>query len=288
MNKVGIYYAYWTNNWNTNFIPYVEKVSKLGFDILEVNSGTVTQMPPSEREQLKQAAIDANIELTYCIGLTKDYDIASDNGHVRENGIRFLKRSAKMLRDMGGKQLSGIIYGMWPGKLDGRYKSKKKALENSINSMKQVTPLLEDYGVFFNVEVVNRFEQFMLNTCQEALDYIDQVGSPNLKILLDTFHMNIEEDQIGDAIIAAGDKLGHLHIGENNRRPPGRGHIPWDDVSNALNHIQFQGAVVMEPFLMPGGEVGRDINVFRDMSVGYDLDNEAKKALGFIREKLAV
>ena len=287
MNKIGIYYAYWTHDWDADFVPYVEKVSQLGFDILEVNAGTVTNMSSSERQRLKNAAQKANIDLTYCIGLTKEYDVASDDASVRKNGIEFLKKSTEMLHEMGGKQLSGIIYGMWPGTLNEKYTSKEKALENSINSLEQITPILEDYDVYFNVEVVNRFEQFLMNTCEEGLQYLGKLGSPNVKMLLDTFHMNIEEDSIAGAIVKAEKKLGHLHIGENNRKPPGHGHIPWDELGAALKQIDFQGAVVMEPFLMPGGEVGRDIKVFRNiMSPGYDLDEEARKAVEFIRAKL--
>jgi D-psicose/D-tagatose/L-ribulose 3-epimerase len=65
--------------------------------------------------------------------------------------------------------------------------------------------------------------------------------------------------------------------------PPGYGRIPWGEIGAALRRIGYQGHVVMEPFLMPGGEVGRDIRVFRDMSVGLDLDEEAAKALQFTR-----
>jgi D-psicose/D-tagatose/L-ribulose 3-epimerase len=139
---------------------------------------------------------------------------------------------------------------------------KRPYVERSVASMKKAIKAAEDNNVFFNTEVVNRFEQFLMNTCDEAIAYVEAVDSPNAKILLDTFHMNIEENFIGEAIQKAGDKLGHLHIGENNRMPPGYG---------------------QEPFLMPGGEVGRDIKVFRDMSVGLELDDEARKALMFIR-----
>ena len=122
-----------------------------------------------------------------------------------------------------------------------------------------------------------------MNTCEEAVEYVEAVGSPNAKVMLDTFHMNIEEDFFGQAILRAGDNLGHFHIGENNRMPPGYGHIPWTEIGAALRDINYQGYVTMEPFLMPGGEVGRDIKVFRDLSEGMDLDAEARKALWFIR-----
>lgn len=156
-------------------------------------------------------------------------------------------------------------------------------VERSVASMKRAIKAAEGNSVVFNMEVVNRFEQFLINTCDEAIAYVEAVDSPNARILLDTFHMNIEESFVGEAIQKAGDKLGHLHIGENNRMPPGYGHIPWTEVAAALRKIDYQGYVVMEPFLTPGGEVGRDIKVFRDMSVDLDLDDEARKALMFIR-----
>src|SRR3972149_12239033 len=111
-----------------------------------------------------------------------------------------------------------------------------------------------------------------MNTCAEAVAYVEAVGSPNAHVMLDTFHMNIEEDFMGDAVLQAGDKLGHFHIGENNRLPPGYGHIPWTEVGAALGAIGYQGYVGLEPFLRPGGEVGRDIKGYRDLSLGMDLD----------------
>jgi len=285
MNKVGIYYAYWSHNWDVDFNEYVEKVSKIGFDILEVNSGTVTNMPNSDRDKLKRSAKEHNIELTFCIGLPPQYDIASEDEGVRNRGIDFLKKQAEMLKYMEAKELGGIIYGSWPAPPLENVTDKRRYLERSVESMKEVMKTVEDYDVFFNIEVVNRFEQYLINTCEEAVDYIERVGSDHCKILLDTFHMNIEEDSFHDAIVKAGDKLGHFHLGETNRKAPGRGRIPWDEIAAALKEIGYQGSIVMEPFLQPGGEVGRDIRVYRDLSVGVDLDEEAKRALDFVREK---
>lgn len=286
MNKVGIYYAYWTHHWDADFVPFVAKVKRLGFDILEVNSGTVTHMSNRERDRLKRAAERAGIELTYCIGLTSDYDLASPEAAVRKAGVAFLRQNAAMLRYMGHQQLGGIIYGSWPGKLpDGA--DKRAYLDRSVRSMKEVMKEVEDCGVFFNVEVVNRFEQFLLNTAQEAVAYVDRVGSRHCRVLLDSFHLNIEEDDIGQAIVATRGKLGHFHIGETNRRAPGRGRMPWDEIFGALKQINYAGAITMEPFLRPGGEVGRDISVYRDLREGLNLDREAKRALRFVRGKLA-
>jgi D-psicose/D-tagatose/L-ribulose 3-epimerase len=283
VSKIGIYYAYWTHDWDADFHPFVDKVADLGFDVLEVNAGTIARMTAEERKSLKAHADDKAIALSHCIGLPEQYDIASEDKAVRENGIAFLQKIARAIGEMGGGNLTGIIYSYWPGTLPEGETDTRPYFERSVVSMKEAIKAAADNDVFFCMEVVNRFEQFLLNTCDEAIAYVEAVGSPNARILLDTFHMNIEENFIGEAIEKAGDKLGHLHIGENNRMPPGYGHIPWTEVGNALRKINYERFVVMEPFVMPGGEVGRDIKVFRDMSVDLELDEEARKALLFIR-----
>ena len=287
MNKIGIYYAFWINDWNVDFHEYVDKVADLGFDILEVNAGTVANMTSDERKKLKAHADSKKIDLTYCIGLTHEFDIASADDATRKGGIEFLKKQARSVGEIGGGKVSGIIYSSWPATMPEGETDKRPYLDRSIASMKEAIKAAEENDVIFNVEVVNRFEQYLLNTAEEAVEYVKRVGSPNVKILLDTFHMNIEEDTISKAIETAGGYLGHVHIGENNRKPPGYGHIPWEELASALKRINYQGAIVMEPFLIPGGQVGRDIKVWRDMSVGVDLDEEARKAVTFIRKKLA-
>ncbi len=283
MNKIGIYYAYWTHEWAADFHPFIDKVAKLGFDVLEVHAGTIAEMSSAERQNLKAHAEDKGLELSYCMGLTQDYDIAAANKQIRQAGIAYLQKIAKALGEMGGGNLGGIIYGSWPATMPKDTTDKRPFVERSILSMQEAVKVAEDQAVIFNMEVVNRFEQFMLNTCAEALDYVAAVDSPNAKIMLDTFHLNIEEDFIAEAIVRAGKNLGHFHIGENNRMPPGYGHLPWTEIGRALRHIDYQGFVVMEPFLMPGGQVGSDIKVFRDLSKGLDLDEEARKALLFTR-----
>jgi D-psicose/D-tagatose/L-ribulose 3-epimerase len=283
MNKIGIYYAYWTHEWDADFHPFVDKVADLGFDILEVNAGTVGRMTAEERASLKAHAADRNISLTYCIGLPHEFDIAADDVEKQRRGIAYLQQMAAAVGEMGGGKIGGILYSSWPSTMPHGETDKRPYFERSVASMKEAVKAAEDNNVLFNMEVVNRFEQFLMNTCAEALEYVEAVGSPNVKILLDTFHLNIEEDFIGEALMRAGDKLGHVHIGENNRMPPGYGHIPWTEFGAALRQMNYTGDVVMEPFVMPGGQVGSDIKVFRDLSVGLDMDEEARKALLFMR-----
>lgn len=109
--------------------------------------------------------------------------------------------------------------------------------------------------------------------------------------MLDTFHMNIEEDSLIDAITASGSRLGHFHVGEANRKPPRPGRMPWSEIGKALKEIGYDGCVVMEPFVVPGGSVGRDVHVWRnlfpELSADY-LDKQAADSVKYLREQFEV
>jgi D-psicose/D-tagatose/L-ribulose 3-epimerase len=286
-NKIGIYYAYWTRDWDADFVPFLSKVKTLGFDVLEVNAGTIAAMSASERKRLREASEQTGVPMSCCIGLPPRSDMAGASAVTRRAGIAHLGSIADAMADCGIQRLGGIIHSCWPGSPAGRQGTRQQALQWSVGSMREAIKKAEDLDLIYHVEVVNRFEQFILNTAEEAVSYVAAVGSPNLKILLDTYHMNIEEDGFAQAIATAGAHLGHLHIGENNRKPPGRGHIPWAEIATALKGIGYEGWVVMEPFLKPGGEVGRDIRVHRDLMPLVDLDEEARRACAFVRSHLA-
>ena len=284
MNPIGIHFGYWTQHWDSEPIQFVKRAQKCGFDILEVNAPKITRMSDTERDALKGAAGDAGLGLTYSIGMTADMDLASEDAATRKKGVAFLQDVARTMKHMDGTVMAGVNYSSWPRKLlPGE--DKQVLTNRAVEGVREAIKAAEDCGVLFCVEVVNRFEQFIMNTAAEGIAFAERVGSPNCKIHLDTFHINIEEDSIGGAIVEAGAWLGHFHLGEPNRRPPGRGRMPWPEIFGALREINYQGALVMEPFLIPGGEVGRDIAVYRYLPGSDDLDGEAARSVQFVRSE---
>lgn len=283
MNKIGIFYAYWVRNWEADYHNYIDKAADIGFDVLELGVGDVIEMSLTDRKHLKQHAADRNLTLTYSVGLSPTMDPSSPDLSTREKSIEYLKKICGKLGDLGGGDLGGVTYSSWPASMPAGESDKKPYFERSMESMKRVVRSAEENNVTFHLEVTNRYEGYLLTSCSEAVDYVDAINSPNVKILLDTFHMNIEEDFFYEAILKAGNRLGHFHIGENNRMPPGYGHIPWAEIGSAFRQINFTGCVVMEPFILPGGTIGQDIKLYRDLSQNLDLDQEARKALQFIR-----
>ncbi len=285
--KYGVYFAYWESSWDVNFEKYVHKVKKLGFDILEVAALGLVNLPDEKLERLKQLAEQHNVILTAGIGLPKEYDVSSSDATVRRNGIAFMKKVMDAMYQAGIDRVGGTVYSYWPADYSHPF-DKPTARKYSMESVKELAEYARQYDITLLIETLNRFEQFLLNDAEEAVSYVKEVDEPNVKVMLDTFHMNIEEDNIADAIRYTGDHLGHLHIGEANRKVPGKGSMPWKEIGQALKDIHYDGYVVMEPFVKTGGQVGQDIKVWRDLSgnaTEEQLDRELAESLVFVKKK---
>ena len=246
------------------------------------------EMDKEKLLSLKKLADECGIELTYSLGLDPAYDVSSADENVRRGGVDYLQRIVEKIGIMDGKLLSGVSYAGW-GSPNYIVNDKTAIIERSKKSMRDIVKTAENYGVTYCVEAVNRFEGCVINTAQEALDYVKDIDSPNIGVLLDTYHMNIEECSIGDAIRLVGDKLTSFHTGENNRMAPGRGHLDWDEIFGALADIHYTGRIVSEPFVMMGGEVGRDIKVWRNLvddTTESGIDAEATFLLNFTKNML--
>ena len=288
MNKLGIFMNIWEKNWDADHAKYIKKVADIGFDILEFQAQPLLEMSDDKIRSLRALADEVGIELTYSLGLDPAYDVSSLDETKRKGGVEYLQNIIKKMKVGGGTLLSGVSYAGW-GTPNVVMDDKSAYLKQSIKSMREIIKTAEDCGVTYCVEAVNRFETCIINTAKEALDYVAEIDSPNIGVLLDTYHMNIEENSIGDAIRLVGDKLTSFHTGENNRTAPGRGHLDWDEIFGALADINYKGRIISEPFVMMGGEVGRDIHVFRDLVDNPSearIDEEAAYLLNFEKEML--
>src|SRR5258708_20902873 len=187
MNPIGIHFGYWTQYWSSDPLDFVTRAKKCGFDVLEVNAPKVTLMSKAERDKLKAAAADAGLTLTYSIGMTSDMDLVSEEPVVRKKGIAFLQDLSKAMNYMGGRVMAGINYSSWPRKLlPGE--DKRGFTDRAIAGVKEAIKPTEDNDVLFCVEVVNRFEQFMMNTAEEGVASAQRVCRPDCKKQPHTLH----------------------------------------------------------------------------------------------------
>ena len=284
--KYGIYYAFWENQWGGDYRKYSGKAAALGFDILEISCASISNMTGSQISELSRMALDSGIVLTGGYGPRREENLASPDPNIVKNGFEFWKKTFDVLEALKINFVGGGLYSYWPVDFSGSF-NKAEDLKRSVENMKKLGVMASAHKITLGMEALNRFEGYLINTAEEALDYVKAVDCENVKVMLDTFHMNIEEDSLIDAIHKTGKYLGHFHIGEANRRPPGPGsRMDWEAIGKALRSIDYSGAVVMEPFVLMGGQVGADIKVWRELMPGAgekELDLEAANSVSYIR-----
>jgi D-psicose/D-tagatose/L-ribulose 3-epimerase len=273
-NAIGIHLSFWQTSWDDPLLPLILKAKQSGFDVAEF---PLLDPKNLDYHSLKEELDRLEMRASCSTGLGPETDITHPDPRVREQGLDYLFACLEGARILASPILAGVTYAPWAVFPEDDLAKRR---EHCIQSLKIAAGKAEELGIMICMEVLNRFEGYLINTVEQAAEIIEEVGSPNLKIQLDTFHLNIEADSFGDSIREAGSDLGHFHCVANNRKPPGAGHIPWEEVRSALNEISYEGYLVAEIFVNPQGPVGRGLFIWRDLA--EDLDLAAQQAADFI------
>lgn len=289
--KYGIYFAYWTHEWYADYLGFMDKLVGLGFDVMEVSCAAFANTYTKDEQlvALREHAREKGLLMTSGYGPTKSQNLCSTDPAVVQNARDFFVETFRKLELMDIHFIGGGLYSYWPVDYS-RPVDKPGDWKRAVANIREIAKHAEQRDIVLGMEVLNRYEGYLINTCQECLEFISDVNMPNVQVMLDTFHMNIEEDNMGEAIRLAGKKLAHLHLGEQNRLVPGKGSLPWNEIGLALRDIGYDKAVVMEPFVMQGGTIGSEIRVWRDLvrDISVEaLDRDAKGALEFVRHVFA-
>jgi D-psicose/D-tagatose/L-ribulose 3-epimerase len=149
---------------------------------------------------------------------------------------------------LGATNFGGPFYSALGRTWKSTAEERERDMDLLAVQLRELADYAADRGIVLCVEPINRFETSFVNTAGQVIDLLDRVDHPACKATLDTFHMNIEEKSLGDAIRAVGPRLGHLHSCENDRGAPGSGHVPWDEVAEAVRDIKYDGPIVIESF----------------------------------------
>ena len=270
--KYGTLYSYWSKDgqWGGDYCALCHKAKAAGMDLLEVGAGDLVNMSDAELAELRATAKELDLEISANLGPPRDKDVSSKDPAIRDAGVTFLCDIMHQMVKIDSKILIGALYNCWP--YDFVDLDKEGLWERAVAGMKIVGDEADKLGITIALEVLNRFETILVTDCDEGIRFCRDVGKKSVKLLLDTFHMNIEEDNLPDAFRRAGDLLAHVHVGEGNRKLPGMGHLPWAEIGQALRDIHYDGMVVTEPFMKAGGKIGSDIKVWRDLSNNADWD----------------
>lgn len=283
--RFGIHYIYWQKDLDaSSYIRHLKRAAQSGFDVLELGDDLLLKMQDDDLRELKKVKEDLNMELSLGLDPPPFGELTAISETSRKKGISYYQSVFPKLEYLGINMLGGRF--LYTSEHKQCVSGQNGDRERGRESLRVLAKSAANYGITLNVEVCNRYECHIVNTAEQGVKFLKELEEDNVKLLLDTFHMNIEEVSFSNAIITAGKFLGHVHIVENNRRLPGKGHLPWGEIMGALKSIKYDGMLNMEPLVQTGGQLADFCRIWRDMTDAADdegMDIQAKKSLEFIK-----
>jgi D-psicose/D-tagatose/L-ribulose 3-epimerase len=270
----------WVSPFSTANIDLLTKVKNMGYDIIEI---AVEDTSIIDWTLIKDIARDLELKITISGAFGAERDISSTEPQYRELGKQYIIDCIKIAQNVGSPIFGGPVYSAVGKTRIVSEEQKKQERDWCVETLIEIGHIAGDHGVVVGLEPLNRFETDMINTVDQALSIVKEVASPNLKIVLDTFHSNIEEKDIPTSIRKIGKELlCHVQGNESDRGTPGTGHLEWDGIREALTEIGYDGAVVIETFGQPSKELARAACIWRPLA--NSADELATEGLAFYKK----
>ena len=220
-----------------------------------------------------------------CAVMGAGRDPSHEDEAIQKGGVAYLKHLVDAAVVMKSPIVAGPLYAAVGRQWQSTPDQRKRDMERCAKNLAQVARYAEDKGITLALEPLNRFETSFINLTEQAIELMRMIGSPRVKLMMDTFHANIEEKSLGKAIEAAGRDMVHLHMNENDRGTPGTGHVPWAEIAAALKKVKFDGMLVIESFSTEVKEIARAAAVWRPLAP--TPDGLARDGLAFLRKLIA-
>lgn len=265
-------------NESTSLFPTFKK---WGFETVEIPIEDPSHIDPKhvKAELDKQGLVCGSV----CACMGPDRDLRG-TPEAQKTGLEYMMKLIDQMVDLDCPSLIGPVYSA-VGRADAvPEKEYKQQWKTVVKNLKTLCKYAEKKGRQVCLEPLNRFETDFINTADQALQMVKDVGSPALKVHLDTFHMNIEEKRQGDAIKKVGKLLGHFHACGSDRGTPGGDHIDWPSIAKALKAVKYDGDVVIESFTTDVKVIARAAAIWR--RIEPTRDEIAVKGVKFLKRTL--
>jgi D-psicose/D-tagatose/L-ribulose 3-epimerase len=252
------------------------RVKAMGFDLLEIAVEHPGDWNPARTAELLAAN---GLGASVCVAMGPGRDLTDpDAVAATQDYVRYCIDAAATI---GASALSGPLYTPTGKTWQMDDAERAATIERLVAGLAPLADYAGERGVRLGIEPLNRFETSFLNNAAQTMEVIDGLSSPAVGLLLDTFHMNIEEKDQAAAIRFAGDRLVHFHACGCDRGVPGADHIAWDAIAAALREIDYQGAVVIESFTPDNQTIARAAAIWRPLAASQDA--LAREGLAFLR-----
>ena len=257
----------WTSPFGTGTLDLIDKVKGFGFDFIEICiEQPETIVPERIRERLRQVGLSALI----CGAFGPDRDMSSDQQPIRENAARYLQTCVEIASELGSPTVCGPMYAGVGNTAMRTPEERRAQWDRAVETLRPIADFAAGRGVKLALEPLNRFETDLVNTVEQGLRLVDDVGRDNVGLLLDTFHMNIEEKNLPAGIRQAGSRLFEFHACSSDRGTPGEDHLPWAEIASALVDIRYDGPIVIEAFTPQIKEIARAVCLWRPLAESED------------------
>jgi D-psicose/D-tagatose/L-ribulose 3-epimerase len=274
--KYGVNTLVWTARVGPAEAPLFQRIREWGFDGAEL---FISADEPSDIPRVRKMLDDAQLDRTTCGVLPRDAHLVSSDPAVRAQAVRFLTRCIERTAELGARLICGPLYAAL-GLMTGSRRTENE-WNWAVEGLQAAARRAQELGVTICVEPLNRFETYFLNTAADAARLVKDVGSPHVRILFDTFHANIEEQNPARALRSIAPELGHVHISENDRGIPGSGHTDWSGIFKTLCEIRYDGWLTIESFAKPEPDLASAACIWRDLAPSGD--ELARQGLQFIK-----
>jgi D-psicose/D-tagatose/L-ribulose 3-epimerase len=278
--KFGVNTFIWTANFTRENVPLLAEIKRHGFDGVEV---PLFRPADFALEDIRKGLRENDLECTICSVIPGGLNMISDDASVRHKTRTHMEECIKTAAEVGAKIMAGPLYSP-VGYLPGRRRTADE-WKWAVECYQSLGPVLARHGVTIAIEPLNRFETYFLNTAADAVALCDQINHPQVGILFDTFHANIEEKNIGQAYRTVARHLKHVHACENDRGIPGSGHVEWKDVFQALRDMRYDSWLTIESFGFALGELSAAASIWRD--IAPTPETIAFEGVKFLKQNMA-
>ncbi len=275
--KYSVHAYAWTPSWSNESLDCIDRAGELGFDLIEIPLMELEKVDPAAiRERLDAVGIGA-LTSTAC---DEAHDPTAEDEAGRRAGIEYLLGCVRATAQIGAPIFTGVTYSALGRRISGM--PGQQYWERAAAALREAAQCAQQFGVTVGIEPVNRYETFLVNTCEQALRLIEMVGEPNLKVHLDAYHMNIEEGDFYDPTFEAVPQLCHFHMSESHRGTVGTGLVDWDGIVGALVDGDYAGCVGMESFVDVSPAMAGATCIWRTLA--EDTDKSLAEGLAFLRQ----
>jgi D-psicose/D-tagatose/L-ribulose 3-epimerase len=277
--KFGVSTWLWTSPFRTETISLFPKIKAMGFDVVEI---PVEYPEEIDADKIRRALIENELEAVVCGAFGPSRDLTHEDPAVHENCLRYIVQCLDFCNVWDTKFLAGPMYSAVGKARMVPPEQRRREWNRAVTNLHKVCRLAQERGLEIALEPLNRFESDMVNTADDVLRLVNDINHPAAKIMLDGFHMAIEERSIESAITAVGEHLIHVQVSENYRGTPGTGQTPWNSFKVGLNKVNYKGVVSIESFTPEIQELAGAVCIWKNLA--STQDGFATEGLQFLRQ----